>query len=48
MKEFKQQEISNKKAQKRIHYYYLASKEYFNKIKNIYKSKLKPRELILV
>ena len=31
-----------------MHYYYLANKEYFNKIKNIYKSKLKPRELILV
>jgi hypothetical protein len=28
--------------------YYLANKEYFNKIKNTYKSKLKPRELVLV
>ena len=28
--------------------YYLVNKEYFNKIKNIYKSKLKPRELVLV
>ena len=28
--------------------YYLANKEYFNKIKNTYKSKLKPRELMLV
>jgi hypothetical protein len=28
--------------------YYLANKEYFNKTKNTYKSKLKPRELILV
>ena len=28
--------------------YYLANKEYFNKIKNTYKSELKPRELILV
>jgi hypothetical protein len=28
--------------------YYLANKEYFNKIKNTYKSKLKLRELILV
>ena len=28
--------------------YYLANKEYFNKIKNTRKSKLKPRELILV
>ena len=28
--------------------YYLANKEYFNKIKNTSKSKLKPRELILV
>ena len=31
-----------------MRYYYLANKEYFNKIKNTYKSKLKPRELILV
>ena len=28
--------------------YYLANKEYFNKIKNTYKSELKPRELMLV
>ena len=28
--------------------YRLANKEYFNKTKNTYKSKLKPRELILV
>ena len=31
-----------------MRHYYLANKEYFNKIKNTYKSKLKPRELILV
>jgi hypothetical protein len=31
-----------------VRYYYLANKEYFNKIKNTYKSKLKPRELMLV
>ena len=48
MKQFEQQEISNKKAQKRVHYYYLASKEYFNKIKNIYKGELKPEEFVLV
>ena len=28
--------------------YYLANKEYFNKIKNTYKSKLKLKKLILV
>jgi hypothetical protein len=31
-----------------VRYYHLANKEYFNKIKNTYKSKLKLRELILV
>ena len=31
-----------------MRYYYLANKEYFNKIKNTYKSKLKPRELVLI
>ena len=31
-----------------MRHYYLANKEYFNKIKNTYKSKLKPRELMLV
>ena len=31
-----------------MRYYYLAIKEYFNKIKNTYKSKLKPKELVLV
>ena len=40
--------MDNKEAQKRVRYYYLANKEYFNKIKNTYKNKLKPRELILV
>ena len=31
-----------------MRYYYLANKEYFNKIKNTYKGKLKSRGLILV
>jgi hypothetical protein len=40
--------MSNKKAQERVRRYYLTSKEYFNKTKNIYKGKLKPGELVLV
>ena len=48
MKQFKRQEMSNKKTQKRVHRYYLANKEYFNKTKNTYKGKLEPKELILI
>ena len=48
MKQFKRQEMSNKKAQERVHRYYLANKEYINKIKNTYKGKLKPKEFILI
>ena len=40
--------MNNKEAQEIVRRYYLANKEYFNKIKNTYKSELKPRELILV
>ena len=48
IKQFKWQEISNKKAQKRVHCNHLANKEYFNKTKNTYKGKLEPKELILI
>jgi hypothetical protein len=40
--------MSNKEAQKRVYRYYLANKECFNRIKNIYKGKLKPRAFVLV
>ena len=40
--------MNNKEAWEIVRRYYLANKEYFNKIKNTYKSKLKPRELVLV
>ena len=40
--------MSNKKAQKRVYRYYLTYKEYFNKIKNTYKGKLKPRKFVLI
>ena len=40
--------MNNKEAQERVPRYYLDNKEYFNKIKNIYKSEFEPRELILV
>ena len=46
--QFKWQEISNKKAWKRVYCYYLANKEYFNKTKNTYKGELEPGEFVLI
>ena len=40
--------MSNKETWERVHYYYLANKEYFNKTKNTYKGELEPRELVLI
>ena len=40
--------MSNKEAQKRVYYYYLANKKYFNEIKNTYKGEFKFGELVLI